>query len=84
MKFLIIPILVLFSFTACSKEAAKVTAKKFDTTTEKVNKAAEVKPEVPCDSKEDLLKKLEEKRKAEAEKGKGLSLQGGDTGCSIK
>ncbi len=82
MKFLIIPIVVLFSFTACSKEAAKKG--ETTTTTEKVNKATEVKPEVPCDSKEDLLKKLEEKRKAEAEKGKGLSLQGGDTGCSIK
>jgi len=40
----------------------------------------------PCDSKEDLLKKLEEKKKAEAasEKPKAFSLQGGDTGCSIK
>jgi hypothetical protein len=40
----------------------------------------------PCaDSKEDVLKKLEEKKKAQAELGKGFSLQGAkDTGCSVK
>ena len=42
--------------------------------------------EAPCaDSKEDVLKKLEEKKKAQAQVNKGFSLQGGnDTGCSIK
>jgi hypothetical protein len=42
--------------------------------------------EAPCaDSKEDVLKKLEEKKKAQAQEGKGFSLQGSkDTGCSIK
>ncbi len=41
--------------------------------------------EVPCaDSKEDVLKKLEAEKKAKAEAGKGLSLQGAkDTGCSL-
>ena len=41
--------------------------------------------EVPCaDSKEDVLKKLEAEKKARAEAGKGLSLQGAkDTGCSL-
>lgn len=51
-------------------------------------KAAQKKPivpEPPCDEKEDILKKLEEKKKEEAKAGKGLSLQGAtDTGCSLK
>lgn len=33
----------------------------------------------PCDTKEDLLKKLEEEKK----KQKAFSLQGGNTGCSV-
>lgn len=77
MKKIIILSLITLSFAVCSKEAVK--PKKV-----KVAKVAEVKKDVPCDSKEDILKKLEEKKKAEAEKGKGFSLQGGDTGCSIK
>ena len=42
--------------------------------------------EAPCDdTKEDILKKLEEKKKEQAKANKGFSLQGGnDTGCSIK
>ncbi len=42
--------------------------------------------EAPCDdTKEDLLKKLEEKKKAQAKANKGFSLQGStDTGCTIK
>lgn len=55
----------------------------------KTKKPVEVKTaataEAPCDSKEDVLKKLEEKKKAQAESGKGFSLQGKtDTGCTIK
>ncbi|MBC7427995.1 MAG: hypothetical protein H7336_05245 [Bacteriovorax sp.] len=47
--------------------------------------AAKKVAEAPCDTKEDLLKKLEEKKKASAESGKGFSLQGKtDTGCTIK
>jgi len=30
------------------------------------------------------LKKINEKEKVESEKGKGFSLQGGNTGCSVK
>ena len=74
MKKIIILSLITLSFAVCSKEAVKP----------KKVKVAEVKKDVPCDSKEDILKKLEEKKKAEAEKGKGFSLQGGDTGCSVK
>ena len=40
--------------------------------------------EVPCDSKEDILKKLEAEKKAKAAEGKGFSLQGNkDAGCSL-
>lgn len=72
--------MMIISFSACSKE--KTTAKKV----EAVKEVKGVKVEAPCDTKEDLLKKLEEKKKAEAEaaKPKGFSLQGGDTGCTIK
>jgi hypothetical protein len=37
------------------------------------------KEEAPCDTKEDILKKLEEEKK----KQKPFSLQGGNTGCSV-
>lgn len=50
-----------------------------------INKAKKT-AEVPCaDSKEDVLKKLEEKKQAQAKMNKGFSLQGNtDTGCTIK
>lgn len=80
MKILAMISMMIISFSACSKERA--TAKKV----EAVKEVKGVKAEAPCDTKEDLLKKLEEKKKAEAEaaKPKGFSLQGGDTGCTIK
>lgn len=43
-------------------------------------------PEAPCaeTKKEDVLKKMEEKKAEQASAGKGFSLQGNkDTGCSI-
>lgn len=41
--------------------------------------------EAPCDTKDDVLKKLEEKKKESALTGKGLSLQGAtDSGCTLK
>lgn len=42
--------------------------------------------EAPCaDTKEDVLKKLEEKKQAQAKMNKGFSLQGAtDSGCTIK
>ncbi|MFA6236505.1 MAG: hypothetical protein WC635_04175 [Bacteriovorax sp.] len=81
MKISILVMLVIFSFSACAKD--KTPAKKEST---KVAKAAATATAAPCDSKEDLLKKLEEKKKAEAEAGKpkAFSLKGGDTGCSVK
>lgn len=56
------------------------SAQAFDAT--KKAKAAEP----PCDDKkEDVLKKLEAKKKEQAIVGKGLSLQGAtDTGCTLK
>jgi hypothetical protein len=84
MKILVLVLLVILSFNACAKEKSKVvkkTAKKAEVK-EEASKTA--KAEAPCDSKEDVFKKLEEKKKSEAEKGKGFSLQGGNMGCSVK
>jgi hypothetical protein len=50
-----------------------------------INKEKKI-AEAPCaDKKEDILKKLEEKKQAQAKVNKGFSLQGNtDTGCTIK
>lgn len=83
MKFLIFILVVLFSFAACGLD--KVQAKKI--TKKKVIKIEMIKvgaPAVPCESKEDILKKIEEKKKTEEGKVKAFSLQGGDTGCKLK
>jgi hypothetical protein len=77
MKCFLLITLTVFSFVACSKEVKKTAVVK-----KEIAKAAT--PVVPCDSKEDILKKLEEKKKLEADKNKGFSLQGGNTGCSVK
>lgn len=87
--------LLAFSVMAFAETAEVAPVKKNKVIKLEVNKkqkpveAAKVEPKTaattaPCDSKEDLLKKLEEKKKAESEKGKGFSLQGGNTGCSVK
>ena len=79
MKFLIFIFLVIFSFSSVfglDKAHSKKVEKK------KVVKMATVV--APCDSKEDILKKLEEKKKMEEGKAKSFSLQGGDTGCKLK
>lgn len=81
MRYLLLITLMVFSFAACSKEKTKeITSSK----TKVVATVKEAKTEAPCDSKEDLLKKIAKKEKAESEKGHGFSLQGGDTGCSVK
>ncbi len=66
---------------ANATEMKKVT-KKHD---KKTQAAAEVKKEADCDKpKDEFLKKIEAEKKARAEAGKGLSLQGAkDTGCSL-
>jgi hypothetical protein len=73
---------LLIALTVCSYNAFTKEAKKIAPAKKEIAKAAT--PAVPCDTKEDLLKKLEEKKKLEAEKNKGFSLQGGNTGCSVK
>lgn len=86
MRYLTVMILMIFSFMAFSKEGLKNGKDKEKTkilATESKDKKA-VKAEPPCESKEDLLKRISEKQKAEAQKARGFSLQGGDTGCSIK
>jgi hypothetical protein len=81
MKMLFLFCMLLISFTACSKESeGKKEDLKKD---EKKKEASELSP-APCDKKEDLLKKLEAEKKAQEEKGKGFSLQGAKTGCSVK
>lgn len=84
MRLLVVVALLLafVSFMAGAKDAAKkAKAKKAVVTTE-----AEKKAGAPCETKEDILKKLEEEKKAKeaGEKPKAFSLQGGNTGCSVK
>lgn len=82
MKLIMLFSMIFLSFNSMAKtkfEAQKIKAKVVNA---KAGKAAEV----PCDTKEDVLKKLEEKKKADAALAapKGFSLQGGNTGCTIK
>lgn len=87
MRLLIVVSLVVafLSFMAGAKDAAK-KHKQSMTKTETSATNDVSKKDVPCDSKEDILKKLEEEKKAKeaGEKPKGFSLQGGNTGCSVK
>jgi ribosomal protein L13E len=77
---LILSMLVISSNVFSETKAVKAVVPASAKTKKVETKTAEV----PCDSKEDVLKKLEEKKKAQAEAGKGFSLQGAkDTGCSI-
>lgn len=65
-----------------AKSKKKAEAKKVEATTAAPAKGLEgiaKKPTEPCDTKEDVLKKLEEEKK----KQKAFSLQGGNTGCSL-
>lgn len=78
MKKIILFILVAcVSFSSFAKEKNKKKKKK------KVAQETKVVDAKPCDSKEDILKKLEEKKKEDG-KPKAFSLQGGDTGCKVK
>lgn len=86
MRIMIVVALVLafLSFMAGAKDAAKKTkTKKVVSVAETTATAA---PAAPCDTKEDILKKLEAEKKAKeaGEKPKAFSLQGNNTGCSVK
>jgi Na+-translocating ferredoxin:NAD+ oxidoreductase RnfG subunit len=72
--------LIIFSTIVMSE-----TKKSKNEKSEKNKKAAIVEA-IPCEkTKNDILKKLEEKKKEQAITGKGFSLQGNtDTGCSVK
>ena len=74
---------MLLSVSAFSQSMKAKPATASKATQAKDKKVVE---EAPCDdTKEDILKKLEEKKKAQAKENKGFSLQGGnDTGCSLK
>jgi len=83
MKSIAILVLVL-SLTSLAFGTEKKKMKKNHALKSEV-KNAEVKKEADCDKpKDEFLKKIEEQKKAKAEAGKGLSLQGAkDTGCSL-
>jgi len=73
----------VFSQTSTTKARAAVQPKSVQA---QDSVKADKKAEAPCaDKKEDVLKKIEEKKQALAAANKGFSLQGNtDTGCSIK
>jgi len=84
-------VLIFASFMAAAKDAAKDAAKTkkkiIPITTATTTATADTKKDgAPCDTKEDILKKLEAEKKAKeaGEKPKAFSLQGGNTGCSVK
>jgi hypothetical protein len=82
-----VSILIVISLLSLNAFGEEVVVKKKKKKV-KADTTAKVVPEKPCDSKEDILKKLEAKKqeqlKEQAAKPKGFSLQGGDTGCTIK
>jgi hypothetical protein len=85
MKVFLILSLTVFSINTFSQTTKAVREVIPESARMNNGKAAVKAPEAPCDTKEDILKKLEEKKKASAESGKGFSLQGKtDTGCTIK
>ncbi len=83
MKKLVVLSLMLVSVCSFSQSTKAVRAVVPESA--QINKAKKA-AEAPCaDSKEDVLKKLEEKKQAQAKMNKGFSLQGNtDTGCTIK
>jgi hypothetical protein len=87
MKTSILLMTLVFSVNTFAQTAATISAVTVANAAKKKNKkeAVKAKAAAPCDTKEDVLKKLEEQKKAASEdKTKGFSLQGGNTGCSVK
>jgi hypothetical protein len=79
-KILLIALMSSVSFSIFSTEEIKQKKKK----KKEVTQAVVVKP---CDSKEDIIKKLEKEKEEKSkldQPAKGFSLQGGDTGCKVK
>lgn len=77
----ILLVLTFILYTAQTFAEQKVKAKTQAVTAKQPAKT----PEAPCaKSAEEVLKKLEEKKKVEAKQGLGLSLQGtGSAGCKV-
>jgi len=88
MKKLVILSLMLVSVSAFSQTKAVQAVLPKSAQMPTAQKAAPVvAAEAPCadTKKEDILKKLEEKKALQAKANKGFSLQGNtDTGCTIK
>ncbi len=80
---LFVTLMMLVSLASVASEGAKKHTKK--KTAKKETVATAAKKEADCDKpKDEFLKKIEAEKKARAEAGKGLSLQGAkDTGCSL-
>ncbi|NOT78281.1 MAG: hypothetical protein HOP07_04690 [Bacteriovoracaceae bacterium] len=78
---LISTLIFVLSFNLVANEVKKDTKK----VTEKKAVGKEGSKEADCDKpKDEFLKKIEAQKKAQAEAGKGFSLQGSkDTGCSL-
>lgn len=74
-------LILVLSFNLFASEVKKDTKK----VTEKKAVVKEGLKEADCDKpKDEFLKKIEAQKKAQAEAGKGFSLQGSkDTGCSL-
>lgn len=83
--------IILFLLSANSLATEKIKTKKTNKDLKSKAVSKSVSKELPkeitqgkktedCDSKEDILKKLEEEKK---KKEQAFSLQGGNTGCSL-
>lgn len=85
---LMIVVSLLFAFVSFMA-GAKDDAKKMKAA-QPAAKTTATADAAPCETKEDILKKLEEEKKAReaakalGDKPKGFSLQGGNTGCTVK
>lgn len=82
---LISTLILVLSFNLVANEVKKETKKETKKVTEKKAVIKEGTKEADCDKpKDEFLKKIEAQKKAQAETGKGFSLQGSkDTGCSL-
>jgi hypothetical protein len=86
MKKILLVSLMLVSIPSFANEAKKVSHKNEVSKNVPPQVQAKEKSEVPCaTTQEQIMKELEEKKKAQQASGKAPSLQGlGSTGCKVK
>ena len=82
---LISTLILVLSFNLVASEVKKDTKKVTEKKAVVKEGSKEASKEADCDKpKDEFLKKIEAQKKAQAEAGKGFSLQGSkDTGCSL-